>query len=116
MVGQMVYHDDDWIGGSVSWKDPKTFKGLGELSDQQILSYDQSVGDFTNLGLLKKLKKAAKKVAKTTKNAVDTVVPDVRAPDNPEYHWSTGNVSREKIWLMKQTYSYSFPDQQKKST
>ena len=126
MVGQMVYHDDDSLTGSVSWKDPKTFKGLGELSDQQILNYDQSVGDFTNLGFFKKLKKgvkkagkgikkAAKSTTKFVKKAVDTVVPDVRAPGNPEYHWSKGKVSREKIWFMKQYYTYSLPEQQKKS-
>ena len=113
MVGQMIYHDDDSLTGSVSWKDPKTFKGLGEISDQQILAHDQAVGDFG--GIRSWAKKKAKKAVKSVKKAVDTVVPDARAPGNPEYHWSKGKVSREKIWFMKQIYSGAFPEQVKES-
>jgi len=127
MVGQMIYHDDDSIVGSVAFgKDKKKNKVLQGISDEQLLAYDQAVGDFSNLGFLKKawkatkkagskLKKGAKKAWKSTKKAVDNVIPEVRAPGNPEWHWSKGTVKREKIWFMKQEYTYSFPNQQLKS-
>lgn len=123
MVGQMIYHDDDSLTGQVRFGDSKTknrvFDGVGNISDEQLLTYDQTVGDFSNLGLFKKIGRGIKKGYKATKKvvskAVDTVVPEVRAPGNPEYHWSTGKVSREKIWFMKQYYAAAFKNQVKKS-
>ena len=128
MVGQMIYHDDDSLTGQVRFGDSKSknrvFDGIENVSDQQLLAYDQAVGDFGGLRswVKKKAKKAKKSVSKaykaTTKvvsKAVDTVIPEVRAPGNPEYHWSTGKVSREKIWFMQQINATRFPDQVKKS-
>lgn len=120
MVGQMVYHDDDTLTGTLSWEDEKTFKGLGELSDQEILAHDQAVGEFGGIRSwakkkIKKGKKKLKKAVKSVKKAVDSAIPEYRNQGNPEYHWSTGKVSREKIWYMKQYYTHSLPDQQKKS-
>jgi len=131
MVGQMVWHDDDSITGSVKFGDSKkenrVFDGIGNISDEQLLAYDQAVGDFSELGwslkkaykgAKKKVKKAAKKVKKVAKKvgkAVDNIIPEVNAPGNPEYHWSKGKVSREKIWFMDKSYGHQFPDQIKES-
>jgi len=130
MVGQMSYHDDDSITGSVKFGDSKkknrVFDGVGNISDEQLLEYDRAVGDFSNLGIVswvkKKAKKAKKKVSKAYKatkkavsKAVDTVIPEVRAPGNPEYHWSTGKVSREKIWFMQEYNARRFPNQVKET-
>ena len=129
MVGQMIYHDDDSLVGKAEWgsskKKNKVFSGLGNISDEALISYETAVGDFGGFKSWAKkkakkagssVKKAGSSIKKSATKAYDAVVPDVSAPGNPEYHWSTGKVSREKIWFMKQEYATRFPEQVKESS